>query len=457
MTNSIRNSLNSVLTTCLLASLSLVASCGGGGGNGQPNPDPQFPDPVTEISSADFGEAGIPSVASLATSSTSRAASLQISGDFNNDGAVDASDFKQAHNFDVLQGGSGLVTNVPDSENKRRIIAWALYELPAGTDSHLAWLENHFEFADGNVRFFYAMANAGAEAWEIGGALDDNGLESRHLITDGTSNTLLNPNFRRSFSMSQNYVFPNGKAYGLLVAGHSGNDTINGISLGMDSWQWHSISGSIEQEFEQGLNGSCQWVIAEEGGGLWNSASFNFSYIEQDTVYKQYSFSTTIFGHNDGLLLFAQPMNILEDGKTDSNVTNLGIVDAADYTVWLAGFFNPGEMNGWQHPFTLQVDNGGTDDLNVAPLLDVGNTGQPNGIIAILIGLLGQPVEGATVQLISAEDQISLSTGKAGVMAFPDVQSGSYQLQASWTESGQQQTLSYQIDVDTERGIYRFQ
>jgi hypothetical protein len=154
-------------------------------------------------------------------------------------------------------------------------------------------------------------------------------------------------------------------------------------------------------------------------------------------------------------MLFAQPMNILIGGTTTDHVTGLGVVDASDYNIWRFGFFDPGAMNPSLHPFTLHVGEGPEDDLNVAPLLDLDTAGTTQGIIGILIGLIG-PVEGADVALLHAGDEIALTTGTAGVVTIPDLQDGAYDLRVSYTDSrGQAVGLSYQLWVDTTAGTYR--
>ncbi len=437
----------------LTALLLTTASCGGGGGNGngQPNSQPNFPDPVEEVVAADLSNAGIPDVATLGGISSVRSASLALAGDWNGDGSIDGSDFKLSHNIDVQADGTGIELKVPEGENTRRIVGWAMYELPGRPDSHLAWMQSNFLFGDGTVHWFYAVANAGRQSWEIGGALDDSGLESRHYITDGTSNILSEYNFRRSFSMGEDYVFANGSSYVLLLAGHPGNANVSGYINNTELWDWRRILDSASEGFGEGQNGSCSWDFSGEGGGIYNSIIAEFSYVEQNNLYKQYF---TASPPQQATMLFAQPFNLLPDGEPIEPSTALNDVDGDDYLLWRYGFFNPGEMNGWQHPFLLERDGEGPGALTAAPLLQLPGGQQTNGIIAILIALSG-PIPDADVSLLTADDEISLKTGKAGQLLIPLSFFGTDTFTYTLVYNGGQEPLSYELLVDRQAGIYR--
>lgn len=428
----------------------LLAACGGGGGNGQPNPQPSYPDPVEEVGNSDLAAAGIPDPASLA-GSASRTPSLGLLADYSRERRVQPDDILLSKNILLGNGDGTLTVDLPESEQNRRIIAWGIWQMPGSFPfDHLAWLENHFS-ADGNVRAFFALANAGTGNWEIGGRIFSDGFESRHFFPDGSSNTLLTPNFRRSFSQSQDYIWPDGSAYVLLAIGHPGDGSANNITMEMDAWEFHTIDGSIEEMYEDGENGSCAWNFIE-GGGLWNDSGI-FNYIEDGELYRQ----DFLFDDTQGSehILFAQPFNIMPDGEGREPTTALNMLNAADYTVWRHGFFNPGEMNGWQHPFTLHRVGGIDEDLNAAPLLDLPGGGR--GIIGILVGFQQQPVSDAEVFLSpqSGGEQISTSTDSAGVFILPQLEQGNYLLSASWTAVGQQRGVQYVIALDTEAGMYR--
>ena len=448
MTNSIRNSLNNVLAICLLASLSLAASCGGGGGNGQPNPQPNLPDPVEEISNADLATAGIPDVGSLGVSSAGRSISLNmIVGDWDGDGIDPVAGITRSHN--IAAGQDGLVVQVPEGDLGKRIVAWAIYAMPLGDDAHLAWLQTKLE-SGGNVRWFFALANAGKASWEIGGAVLAETATSQSYLSSGERSTSLQYNFRRSFSQSQDYIFPNGNAYLLLAAGHPGSASISGYINNTELWDWRKINDSASEGFDAGLNGSCSWESSGEGGGIYNSITGEFRYIEQENVYKQYF---TASPPEQPTLLFAQPFNLLPDGEPGEPTTALNSVDGADYLLWRYGFFNPGEMNGWQHPFLMQRAGESGTALTAAPLLQLPG-GQSLGIIAILIGLTG-PIPDADVSLISADDQISLTTGKAGQLLIPLSFFGTDTFTYTLQYGGGAQPLSVELEIDSEAGLYR--
>lgn len=443
--------LQCLLLPCLM--VLLLASCGGGGGNGQPVPQPNLPDPVEELSEADIAQAGIPAVGSLGSSSAGRAASLSVAGgDWNGDGIDDIGPPSFSRNIVLGQDGDDLLLQVPESDLERRIVGWAMFELPIGADSHLAWLQTNLE-SGGNARWFYALANFGSQRWEVGGAVFAQNFQALKYNADGSLSPSAKYNFRRSFSQSQDYVSPQGNAYLLLLAGHPGNASVSGYINSTDLWEWRSINDSASVGFGEGRNGSLNWSASStEGGGLWNDVHSTLGYIEQDNIYKQdFSFDDTAGSEH---ILFALPFNLLPGGEPGEPTTVHNTVNAADYTIWRNGFFSIGEMNGWQHPFTMHREGGAEQDLNAAPLLQLPGS-QGLGIIAILVGITG-PIPDAELSMLVAGDEISIKTGKAGQLTIPLNFFGTDTFTYTLKYDGGSQPLEVELELDPEAGIYRF-
>ena len=428
----------------------LTAACGGGDGNGFPDPDPG---PVLVITEADLTDAGVPDPAELA-GPLAATLTAGLAGDYSQDGVVDGADFVVWRGVVPIDGGGGFVTAVPPEDANRRIVAWAIYALPTEAAAHLTWLEADFDLDAGGAPLFFAVANAGTGRWEIGGRIDDSSLAVGHWAQDGTVDAPGAPSFRRSFSMSQAYVWPDGGTWVLVAVGNPGGAQADGVTSNLDVWGWSAIRGGIEAEYDLSVDGSCAWSsVAGGGGGLFNDWNL-FHYIEQGNLHRQ-DFRA---GHTAGdpRLLFAQPMDIRLGAGGLGPVTAHSVVDTSDFQVWRAGFFDPGEMNGWRHPFTLHVGDGPTDDLNVAPLLELDPTGTTRGIIGILVGLRG-PVEGGRVDLVTAGDTITLTTGKAGTVVIPEPGEGAHELRVSYQDlDGAMVNLTYQLLVDTTSGTWRF-
>jgi len=427
-----------IRVSVLMSACILLGSCGGGS---TPPPGEQPPDPVEELSVEDFAEAGIPSVASLHASMMLQS----LVGDWNDDGSVTSTDFVQWHNLGPGASG-GIAVNVPASELGRRIVAWAIYALPLGTDAHLAVLKSPFD-SSGNVRWFFALANAGTDSWELGGRILADTATSQSYFT---SSDPLPPGFqfRRSFSMGQDYVFPDGNAYLLLLAAHPGTTDVSGYINNTELWDWRSIRNSAADGFGAGVEGSYDWSLV--GGPA--AAESIFRYIEQGDVHRQI-FSVSNMGPNDvdTYMLFSQPFNPLVNGEQD--LPPNGVVDAEDYTIWRYAFFCPGEMNAAAHPFLLEREGSAAGQLNVVPLLHVPGLGAPNGIIAILIGLLG-PIPDADVTLLTAGEEIQLKTGKAGEFVIPFTGTDTFTYTLVYDDGGGT-SLSYALEVHPDLGTCR--
>ncbi|MCB1220978.1 MAG: hypothetical protein H7A35_08175 [Planctomycetales bacterium] len=440
-------------TLALLLAAMLLASCGGGGGSGQPSPQPNLPDPVEAVSDADLSTAGIPSVASLASSSAARNASISVaSADVNGDGI---SDIVTTKNIVLGQDGSDLLLQVPDSELEKRIVGWAMYRVDFGDDGHLAWVQAGLE-SGGNARWFFAIANPGNGRWEVGGRIFTDGFESGQYNADGTHNPSAQYNFRRSFSQSQDYCMADGSVRFLLIAAHPGTSSVSGYINNTELWDWRKFRNSASDGFGSGENGSIQWNSAgSEGGGLWNDSVGTMSYIEQGNVYRQdFSFDDTSGSER---LLFALPVNLLPDGEPGEPTTALNSVDASDYNLWRNGFFNPGELNGWQHPFSMLRAGGGIETnnaLNAAPFMQLPGS-QSLGIIAILIGITG-PIPDAELSMQVAGEEISIKTGKAGQLTIPLNFFGTDTFTYTLKYDGGSQPLEVELELDPEAGIYRF-
>ncbi|MEZ5337937.1 MAG: hypothetical protein R3F46_06690 [bacterium] len=425
------------LLPAVLILLALLASaCGGGGGNGQPQQ--QFPDAVEELADSDLGTAGVPGTAELASLST-RGASL--AGDYNQDGSVDSLDYIAVNNLSPVDGK--LVTDVPEGEQFRRIIAWAIWEIPAAQGDHLVSLASDLSFSPAGTRSFFALANASSGFWELGGrAANGIGPETLHYEIDGTDVDGFSQAFDFGFTNGRDYIWPNGSAYLLVAIGHPGNAGYNGIIMDMEAWEWRTIHQSVEDAYANGTEGTCAW-----GDRLFN-------FIQDGTLYRQDFVLPDIT--EDGRIYFAQPMDISGGNDGHAPVTQLGVVDGQDYNVWRGAFFRPGEMNCLIHPFTLHMPNELLPDLNSAPLLELPG-GSANGIIAILIGQFGVPVPFADVQFVGDNGTLNLKTNIYGQMEIPVNAGGEYSLQTSWTQlNGTERSMDYAINVDMEKSLYSF-
>ena len=423
-----------VLATCCLTS-----GCGGGGSSG----GPIVPSAVEDVTLADLDEAGVPSVASLGGLSM-----MSLAGDWNGDGNVNSKDFIQSDNIDVLPGG-GLAVNVPTADLGHRLVAWALYQLPVGADAHLAVLSSPFA-SSGNVRWFFAVANAGTGSWELGGRILAETITSQSWFT---SSDPLPPgftaSFRRSLSMGQDYVLDDGNAYVLLMAGHPGTTAVNGYIDNTELWDWRTIKDSASDGFGSGLEGSYSWLLP--GPGSAPDADRIFSYILGGDVHHQvHSVSNNGPNDVDRLMLFSQPFNPLIGAAPDQDLPPASAVTAADQDVWRFAYFTPGEMNGADHPFLLEREGDDAGRLDVVPLLHIPGAAAPNGIIGILIAATG-PVPDAEISLLQGADEIVLKTGKAGefVVPFQGTDTFTYTLVY---DDGTTTPLSYELLVDPMAG-----
>jgi hypothetical protein len=79
-----------------------------------------------------------------------------------------------------------------------------------------------------------------------------------------------------------------------------------------------------------------------------------------------------------------------------------------------------------------------------------------NGIIAVLIGLLGQPLPGQTLSLVDGTSNtlMTVSTNARGEFILPNLSPGSYGLVGDWNGDGLD-TVGYLIDVwEHAYGLY---
>jgi hypothetical protein len=386
------------LTAVSLTISLLLASCGGGGGgNGQPNP--QFPDPVEEIAEADLTAAGLPDIGSLGTSAVRSASMLEIPEE--NQLVINLSlgwdSVIASHNLVEAADGDGWQVSAPEGETKR-VLAWAVYEIVNGGGLHLWELEYEMSKSKPGLPVFYALANQTKGGWETGGPLRS---------TQGGGG-IFNSGSALNFSQSQDYTMPNGSAYMAVLVGHPGDGNYN-----------NSIC----------TFGQCYCT------GLLDSASENYPDEEYSMQWEADEFSLVLNGEvqtrgfNMGMppALNARLLMGTDSGTqaalasqwTDHNDSDPGIL-----------FYDLSEANGSRHPYEMFVmADGSVRTINGFPLVNAGGTGTANGIIAILIGILG-PIPNAPVNVYLDDIIIGTkTTDKRGRFEISGLEEGSYTIE----------------------------
>ncbi|MCB1220979.1 MAG: hypothetical protein H7A35_08180 [Planctomycetales bacterium] len=382
----------------------LISACGGGGsGSGQPDPTPNYPDPVEEMSTADIAGAGLPDPASLASISSKSSSML----DFPEDKqlvlnlSLGWESVIASRNLDELSGGKGWEVNAETSETGR-VLAWAVYRIAPGTDPgnggglHLWKLEYEMQKSRPGMRLFYAVANQTRGGWELGGQFNSSQGGGGIFNNGGTLN----------FSQSEDYVFPSGSYLAILV-GHPGNGNFSNMSCQFGKCFCYP-----------GLDSASENYPDEEYSMQWGEDSF--SLIKDGT-------SNTL-GFNIGmpptfsarLALGTNTENQLAMASqwTDHNDSDPGI-----------HFFDVNAVNGAAHEYVYTQPVDGVEKyVSGAPLLDITGNGEPNGIIAILIGLLG-PMPDVSYVLIQGDlsnTPIVGVTDSRGRIVLDGLEEGSY-------------------------------
>jgi hypothetical protein len=287
-----------------------------------------------------------------------------------------------------------------------------MYELPAVQGERLRsiWVDIGFP---SNLRLFYAIGNFSAQRWEPGGriAVDP---------SDPSGNTVY-------LSTGQRYNrASDGSGYLLLLVGHPGDESADGQVINMDGIEVELFDTEcLAEGFDEGSADSIDWGDGELAIQAKDGTS--------NTYLITQSFTNTDFDDGPGILL-QQPLSIIGSPEYFAFQPLVGDWngDGAD----TIGFYDPNELNGARHPYGITFNGGeGNDTINVnASTLVVPPGGsQPNAIIAILIGLLGQPLSGATVQVIDTSDlviwqKVSDARGRIVIDNVDDWEPGSYGL-----------------------------
>jgi hypothetical protein len=193
--------LQSILILCASACLALSA-CGGGGGA---PPAPDYPDPVEEITEDDLLAAGIPALPLAASSVHSASHSGSLSIDCQRTETVGKNETITIAG--LVETLTGFETEV-EEDTTSRIIAWAMWELPALTDERIRSLVLNVS-ADPQLRVFFAVGNFSRGRWEPVGRVGSG-------LLDGTSNTIM-------LSPGQRYNRADGPGYLLMLVGHPGD------------------------------------------------------------------------------------------------------------------------------------------------------------------------------------------------------------------------------------------
>ncbi|MCC7479786.1 carboxypeptidase regulatory-like domain-containing protein [bacterium] len=412
----------------LLVLVSLLSSCGGGGG-GTPNPQPNYPAAVEELSDDDLLGADVPAL----PQSASALRSSSLFGDCDGDASIDASDALAVHN--LTSTSSGFVTAVPE-DTTSKVIAWAMFELPAEPGARIREISASLDFPP-ELRLFYAVGNFTRGRWEYGGRIANNESNS----------------YQRFLSPGQRYNLDSGPGFLLLMVGHPGDGDMSGYQIRLEDILISSYKVScLAEGFESQTPGSVNW--GEDSLESWQEGllpqvarlrqDFAWAPPEPDGILIALLLPVIMRPENEPELFFFQ--SISGDWNGDGRDT--------------VGFYDPKEVNGPRHSYNITVDTGGGNDqleVNVAPLVATPGRPEPNGIIAILIGLLRQPVPGATVTLKDGTSNTLMTavTDARGQVVLPgvsDLEPGSYQLSFS---SGLD-SLDYDLTLMEEEGIFYF-
>lgn len=381
----------------LLLGLALSACGGGGGGNGQPNP--QFPDTVEEIGDADLASAGLPDIGSLASISSRSSSMLNIPEEnklvinlsLGWDGVI------ASHNLVEAGDGAGWQVSAETGETKR-MLAWAVYAIPATADAHLWNLEYEMSKSNPGLPVFYAVANQTQGSWEIGGRL---------AATQGGGG-IFNDGGHLAFSQSQDYVMPNGNAYLAILVGHPGNGNYNSGICMFGQCFCTALLDSANENYPN-----------EEYSMQWSPGSF--SMITDGTSNTLVFDNGTPPAQNTRLLLGTDTQSQLAGVSqwTDHNESDPGI-----------GFFDIHQANAARHSYELTtLRDGSTQHINHFPLVDANGNGQANGIIGVLIALQG-PVPNVPVNIYIDDIIIgATSTDSRGRFDISGLQEGSYTLE----------------------------
>lgn len=420
-----RIALRSALVALLAFSLS---SCGAGGG-GNPDPQPNYPAAVEELSDEDLLGAEVPALPQSA--SALRGSSLF--GDCDGDASIDASDAIAVHNLNT--NSSGFTTAVPE-DTTSKVIAWAMFELPAGAGSRIREISASLDFPS-ELRLFYAVGNFSRGRWEYGGRIANNESNS----------------YQRFLSPGQQYNLGSGPGFLLLMVGHPGDGDMSGHQIKLEDILISSYSVScLAQGFDSQTPGSVNWgedtVDSWQNGLLPEVARLRQDYAwappQPDGVLIALLLPVIMQPENEPELFFFQ--GITSDWNGDGNDT--------------VGFYDPKEVNGPRHSYNLTVDTGSGDDqleVNLAPLVATPGRPEPSGIIAILIGLLRQPVPGAMVTLKDGSSNTIMTavTDARGQFVLPgvsDLAPGSYSLSCSAAGD----SLDFDLTLMEEEGIFYF-
>jgi hypothetical protein len=402
-----------LLRVALLLLVAGVAACGGSSG-GDPQP-PELPDPVEEITEADLVGADVPALPLTAAASASGARSASASGDHAMDIVVENDETHAIGHLTPTE--TGFVTSGIAEGFDRRIIAYAMYELPEGAGNRIRSIE--FSANPGSdARLFYAVGNFSLGRWEPGRRIAGAGPGGGpHVI---------------NLSPGQQYTRADGMGYLLLLLGHSGAEDLNGYSIEFSDVLISSFDvEGMRNEYIEQENLSIDW-----GDGQVDSF---FAYNPNLRFRQQYGG----FSAQQQYLLLPQPLML--DGAVHYGFEQAlggdfdadGDVDGADFLAitgdWngdgadTIGFYDPQELNAARHPYRLSgradIPAANGVPVTVAPLAQVADGGNTTlGIIAILIGFQGRPAEGIKVDLLSGDDVLRSSVSDArGRIALPDV------------------------------------
>jgi len=387
---------------------------------------------VEELSEDDLLAAGIPALP-LAASAVSRAAAHSASAGADCQRTETVSKDETITVGGLVETPTGFETDVP-AETTRRIIAWAMWELPALADERIRSITLNVQ-PDPALRVFFAVGNFSRGRWEPMGRIVADPSDPDGDIY------LLSP--------GQRYNRSDGPGYLLMAVGHPGNGNMSGYKIELQDILISSFSTScLAEGFAEGAVGAAVWDDTD--------ITYIINGVAAPARMRQHFGLPQPSAELPFRLLLPQPLNLLSSDEYFSfqGITGDWNGDGRD----TIGFYDPAEVNGPRHPYGIHVDAGaGNDQLEVCATALMA---PPEGGNRILIGLLLPavgPRPGATVSILDAEGAVlrTDTTDARGEFRLEDVESldpGVYSLSLNFETI----KVKYLMTLMEEEGIFYY-
>jgi len=373
--------------------LVILPACGGGGGN-TPQPSPV---PVDEISQSDLLAAGVPNLpadqggSSVSISFPTLQRIAQATDPIASRNVVTANDGESAQVY-INEIPSGIIAG------------WAVYRIPAASENPQAVVSLGAQFANlGANRVFYAVGNYSQGGWEIGGRLVAAALDA-------------------GFSLSDDYLSPQGNMYVVLAVGRSASTNPADYSV---SWSDLTLSTIDLPSTENVIGDNWEASIERSDSNSFDIAGFPDGL---DPFLIRMSYGDAFSTHFAPLIPAEFVVSELagndnewrwlwNEGVPDiSGAEVVGVFLAQKCDLVMIEFYNSNELHGPKHPYSLVVWPS-LDDSEpgvIANAIEIhvtaSLTAHVRGIMTSMEGGSRGPAPGTTLKLLSISEEVLAET-----------------------------------------------